>query len=164
MTSMCQSVLVAPAQQPCGEQQHGERDGKRDVYLRLPTEVASDDVGDGVRRRADADPDEADRQSVRPGGNRGESGRAPEAKFAPTIMEKATAAAGAMCLTDWKNTSRRPIASRTSPRSSGGVDGCVPRAGWARSVPSQPPSARLIRLSAQGRPVPQPLAEPSKVG
>jgi hypothetical protein len=69
---MCQSVPVAPAQQPCGEQQHGERDGKRDVYLRLPTEVASDDVGDGVRRRADADPDEADRQSVRPSGNRGE--------------------------------------------------------------------------------------------
>src|SRR4030095_12775419 len=29
---------------------------------------------------------------------------------------------GAMCVTDWKNTSRRPIASRLSPRSSGGLD------------------------------------------
>ena len=49
-----------------------------------------------------------------------ESGRAPEAKFAPTMIEKATAAAGAMCVTDW-NTSRRPIASRLRPGSAGAV-------------------------------------------
>src|SRR5688572_6104698 len=46
---------------------------------------------------------------------RTESGSAPPAKFAPTMMEKATATAGAMCVMDWNRTSRRPMASRASP-------------------------------------------------
>ena len=37
------------------------------------------------------------------------------------MIEKAKAAAGAMCVTDWKNTSRRPIASRLRPGSAGAV-------------------------------------------
>src|SRR5215204_5423602 len=39
-------------------------------------------------------------------------GRAPAAKLAPTMIEKATAAAGAIWVIDWNRTSRRPIASR----------------------------------------------------
>src|SRR4030095_14387154 len=39
-------------------------------------------------------------------------GRAPLAKLAPTMIEKATAAAGAIWVIDWNRTSRRPIASR----------------------------------------------------
>src|SRR5215212_11825079 len=41
-----------------------------------------------------------------------ERGRAPLAKLAPTMIEKATAAAGAIWVIDWNRTSRRPIASR----------------------------------------------------
>lgn len=52
--------LFAPAHQPCNQEQHGQSGEQRDVRLRLPTKVASDDVGDGVRSRADADPNEAD--------------------------------------------------------------------------------------------------------
>ena len=56
------------------------------------------------------------------------------------MIEKATAAAGAMCVTDWKNTSRRPIASRLSPRSSGGVDAVRSTGGVGaeRSIASLP--------------------------
>src|SRR5215211_5323419 len=42
-------------------------------------------------------------------------GRAPAAKLAPTMIEKATAAAGAMWVIDWNRTSRRPMASRARP-------------------------------------------------
>src|SRR6266508_239474 len=47
------------------------------------------------------------------------SGSAPAPKGDPTMIEKATAAAGAMCVMDWNRTSRSPIASRASS-----VDGC----------------------------------------
>src|SRR6266498_4852029 len=42
-------------------------------------------------------------------------GRAPAAKLAPTMIEKATAAAGAMWVMDWNRTSLSPIASRARP-------------------------------------------------
>src|SRR6266516_2344427 len=48
------------------------------------------------------------------------SGRAPPANCAPTMIEKATAAAGAIWVIDWNRTSLRPIASRARP-----VDGLV---------------------------------------
>src|SRR5213592_3604932 len=44
-----------------------------------------------------------------------DSGRAPAAKLAPTMIENATAAAGAMWVIDWNRTSLRPIASRARP-------------------------------------------------
>ena len=48
-----------------------------------------------------------------------ESGSAPAAKLAPTMMENATAAPGAMCVIDWNRTSRRPMALRANaPRAS----------------------------------------------
>src|SRR6266487_4929465 len=47
-------------------------------------------------------------------------GSAPPANWAPTMIEKATAAAGAMCVIDWNRTSLRPIASRARP-----VDGLL---------------------------------------
>jgi len=42
-------------------------------------------------------------------------GSAPPANWAPTMIEKATAAAGAMCVIDWNRTSLRPIASWARP-------------------------------------------------
>ena len=47
-----------------------------------------------------------------------ESGRAPagKTKLAPTMIENATAAtAGAMCVTDWKNTPLKPTAPLRNP-------------------------------------------------
>jgi hypothetical protein len=43
-------------------------------------------------------------------------GSAPPANGAPTMIEKATAAAGAMWVMDWNSTSRRPMAERASSR------------------------------------------------
>ncbi len=47
--------------------------------------------------------------------NSTDSGSAPAAKLAPTMIEKATAAAGAIWVMDWNRTSRRPMASRARP-------------------------------------------------
>lgn len=44
-----------------------------------------------------------------------DSGRLPPAKAAPDGIDAATAAAGAIAVTLWKRTSRRPTASRRSP-------------------------------------------------
>src|SRR5574341_919005 len=43
------------------------------------------------------------------------SGSEPPANGAPTMIENATAAAGAMWVMDWNSTSRSPIAERASP-------------------------------------------------
>ncbi|MFF4349812.1 hypothetical protein [Streptomyces sp. NPDC001530] len=44
-----------------------------------------------------------------------DSSRLPPAKAAPDGMDAATAAAGAMAVMLWNNTSRSPMASRRSP-------------------------------------------------
>src|SRR5438132_11192996 len=86
-------------------------------------------------------------------------GNAPAAKDAPRTIEKATAAAGAMCVTDWKNTSRSPIASRARPGDGMGGGAGVVRStmlllglGYRMAVVILPPEAPQRKVAIAGWP------------
>src|SRR5207302_8599284 len=81
------------------------------------------------------------------------SGVAPPPDVIPNGIENTTAAAGAMCVIDWKRTSRRPMASRARP--SVGSDAAfrmlTPFGEPAVQVVARPNYAKVGRLERAGR-------------